>query len=84
MPQILVFSFCHCWVYINVKHLYATLVGQEVKASTTFLAKDGLLQKFNVVAFDKGGKIEEGFHTRTIIEIDSLILGAARRILSKK
>ncbi|OYU92646.1 MAG: hypothetical protein CFE21_23115 [Bacteroidetes bacterium B1(2017)] len=84
IPQILVFSFCHCSVYINLKHLYATLVGQGVQASAPFLGKDGLLQKFNVVEFDKGGKIEEGFHTRAIIEIDRLILVAERRIQSEK
>ena len=67
-------------VEINVKHLYATPIGQEVTASATYLGKEGLLHKFNVVAFDKGGKIGEGFHTRAIIEIDRLILGAERRI----
>jgi predicted thioesterase len=59
MPQILVFSFCHCWVYINVKHLYATLVGQEVTASATFLAKDGLiknLMKSHLTKVEKLGK----------------------------
>jgi predicted thioesterase len=43
-----------------------------------------LLHKFNVVAFDKGGKIGEGFHTRAMIEIDKLILGAERRIQGEK
>jgi predicted thioesterase len=71
-------------VEINVKHLYATPVGQEVTATATYLGKEGLLYKFNVVAFDKGGKIGEGFHTRAIIEIDRLIVGAERRIKSEK
>lgn len=71
-------------VDINVKHLYATPVGQEVTATATYLGKEGLLHKFNVVAFDKGGKIGEGFHTRAMIEIDRLILGAERRIQGEK
>jgi fluoroacetyl-CoA thioesterase len=71
-------------VEINVKHLYATPIGQEVTATATYLGKEGLLHKFNVVAFDKGGKIGEGFHTRAIIEIDRLILGAERRIQGGK
>jgi fluoroacetyl-CoA thioesterase len=71
-------------VDINVKHIYATPVGQEVTATATYLGKEGLLYKFNVVAFDKGGKIGEGFHTRAIIEIDRLILGAERRIQGNK
>jgi predicted thioesterase len=71
-------------VDINVKHLYATPVGQEVTATATHLGKEGLLHKFNVVAFDKGGKIGEGFHTRAMIEIDKLILGAERRIQGEK
>ena len=71
-------------VDINVKHLYATPVGQEVTATATSLGKEGLLHKFNVVAFYKGGKIGEGFHTRAMIEIDRLILGAERRIQGEK
>jgi fluoroacetyl-CoA thioesterase len=71
-------------VEINVKHLNATPVGQEVTATAIYLGKEGLLHKFNVVAFDKGGKIGEGHHTRAIIEIDRLILGAERRIEGEK
>lgn len=71
-------------VDINVKHINATPVGQEVTAIATYLGKEGLLYKFNVVAFDKGGKTGEGFHTRAIIEVDRLILGAERRIQGNK
>jgi predicted thioesterase len=71
-------------VEINVKHLCATPVGQEVTATATYLGEEGLLHKFNVVAFDKGGKIGEGFHSRAIIEIDRLNFGAERRIQGDK
>jgi fluoroacetyl-CoA thioesterase len=71
-------------VDVNIKHLNATPVGQEVTVTATYLGQDGLLYKFKVDAFDSGGKIGEGYHTRAIIEIDRLIIGAERRIQSKK
>ena len=71
-------------VDVNVKHINATPVGQEVTVTATYLGKVGLLYKFKVDAFDKGGKIGEGFHTRAIIEIDRLILSAEKRTQNKK
>lgn len=65
---------------VNIKHLNATPVGQEVTVNATYLGQEGFLYKFKVDAYDKGGKIGEGFHTRAIIEIDRLVLGAERRI----
>jgi fluoroacetyl-CoA thioesterase len=70
-------------VDVNIKHLNATPVGQEVTATATFLGQEGLLYKFKVDAYDNGGKIGEGFHTRAIIEIDRLVSGAERRIIKK-
>lgn len=71
-------------VDVNIKHLNATPVGQEVTATATFVGQEGLLYKFKVDAYDNGGKIGEGFHTRAIIEIDRLVLGAERRIINTK
>jgi fluoroacetyl-CoA thioesterase len=71
-------------VDVNVRHLSATPIGQEVKATATYLGQEGSLYKFKVEAFDIGGKIGEGFHTRAIIEINRLISGANRRTQNKK
>ncbi|KAB1157787.1 thioesterase family protein [Flavobacterium luteum] len=71
-------------VDVSIKHLNATPVGQQVTATATFIGQEGLLYKFKVDAFDNGGKIGEGFHTRAIIEIDRLVSGAERRILNNK
>lgn len=71
-------------VDVNVRHLNATPVGQEVTVTATYMGKEGLLHKFKVDAFDKGGKIGEGYHTRAIIDIDKLIARAEKRIQRKK
>ena len=66
-------------VDVNIRHLKATPIGQEVNAVATYLGKEDSLYKFKIEAFDLGGKIGEGTHTRAIIEIDRLIQGAIRR-----
>ena len=71
-------------VDVNIRHLNATPVGQEVTVTATYEGQEGAFHKFKVEAFDVGGKIGEGFHTRAIIEIDRLVLGAERRIQNKK
>lgn len=69
-------------VGVYVKHLAATPINNEVRAIATFLAQEGKLYRFRVEAFDRGGKIGEGEHTRAIIDIERLISGATARISS--
>ena len=64
---------------VNVKHLAATPVGVEARAVATFLGLEGKLYRFRVEAFDPGGLIGEGEHTRAIVGIERLIQGASRR-----
>ena len=66
-------------VGVNVKHLAATPVGVEARAVATFLGMEGRLYRFKVEAFDAGGLIGEGEHTRAIVSTDRLINGASSR-----
>lgn len=69
-------------VEVNIKHLAATPVGAEVKAEATFLGMAGKLYRFKVEAFDPGGKIGEGEHTRAIISTERLMEGAKNRAMN--
>ena len=70
-------------VGVNVKHLAATPVGVEAKAVATFLGMEGKLYRFKVQAFDPGGLIGEGEHTRAIVATERLLGGAASRTAPK-
>lgn len=66
-------------VGVDVRHLAATPVGVEVRAVATFLGMDGKLHRFKVQAFDRGGLIGEGEHTRAVIGDERLVDGAIAR-----
>lgn len=66
-------------VGVDVKHLAATPVGVEVKAVATFEGMEGKLYRFRVQAFDAGGLIGEGQHTRAIVTTERLVGGARSR-----
>lgn len=66
-------------VGVDIKHLAATPVGVEVRATATFLGMAGKLYRFKVEAFDAGGLIGEGEHTRAIVSTERLLDGAASR-----
>ena len=66
-------------VGVNVKHLAATPVGVEARAVATFLGMEGRLYLFKVEAFDAGGLIGEGEHTRAIVDTARLLKGARDR-----
>jgi predicted thioesterase len=53
---------------LDVKHLSATSAGMEVRAAAELLDIEGRRLRFRVEAFDKAGKIGEGYHNRYIIE----------------
>ena len=69
-------------VGVNVKHLAATPVGAEAKAVATFLGMEGKLYRFKVEAFDPGGLIGDGEHTRAIIATERLLKGAQQRTVT--
>jgi fluoroacetyl-CoA thioesterase len=66
-------------VDVGVRHLAATPLGVEVRAVATFLGMEGKLYRFKVEAFDRGGLVGEGEHTRAIVGTDRLIAGASAR-----
>jgi fluoroacetyl-CoA thioesterase len=67
-------------VMVNIKHLAATPNHTQVSAQATFLGMEGKLYKFKIEAFDPGGKIGEGEHTRAIISEERLMQGAKARV----
>src|SRR5215210_3226947 len=79
MKKLLDESHLSVGVGVDVKHLAATPVGIEVKATATFLGMAGNLYRFKVEAFDAGGLIGEGEHTRAIVNTERLLAGAASR-----
>lgn len=70
-------------VGVNIMHLAATPNHTEVSAKATFLGMEGKLYKFKIEAFDTGGLIGKGEHTRAIIEFDRLIASASKRVKSE-
>jgi predicted thioesterase len=61
-------------------HLAATPNHSKVTAKATYLGQEGKLYKFKVTAFDEGGLIGKGEHTRAIIEFDRLVASAKKRV----
>ena len=66
-------------VGVDVRHLAATPVGVEVRAVATFEGMEGKLYRFSVQAFDRGGLIGEGAHTRAVVGTERLVKGAIAR-----
>jgi len=66
-------------VGVSIEHLAATPLGVEVKAAATFLGMEGKLYRFKVEAFDAGGLVGQGSHTRAIVKTDRLVAGAVAR-----
>lgn len=58
---------------VNIKHLKATPVGQQVKCYTDLIAVDGRQLTFKVSAFDEQGEIGNGTHTRFIVNKEKFI-----------
>lgn len=67
-------------VGVNIQHLAATAKLDVVQAIATYLGTEGKLHKFSIEAFDSGGKIGEGTHTRAIVRTERLLAGAQARL----
>lgn len=67
-------------VCVDIKHLAATAKYDVVQAIATYTGQVGKLYQFKVEAFDSGGKIGEGSHTRAIIKTERLLAGAKARL----
>ncbi len=71
-------------VIVNIKHLAATPSNTSVSTKATFLGMEGKLYRFRVEAFDPGGKIGEGEHSRAIVSTERLVQGARSRLDGKR
>jgi len=58
---------------VNVRHLAATPLGQEIRATAKLIEIDGRRLVFNVEAFDENRKIGEGQHERFIVNLERFI-----------
>ena len=60
-------------IAVNVRHLAATPLGQNVRATAELIEIDGRRLIFNVEAYDEKGKIGEGQHERIIVNLERFI-----------
>ncbi|MBV9614072.1 MAG: thioesterase family protein [Ktedonobacteraceae bacterium] len=58
---------------VNISHLAATPLGQQVQASAELVEIDGRRLVFNVVAYDERQKVGEGQHERTIVHLERFL-----------
>lgn len=70
-------------VRVDVTHLAATPLYEEVRVQATFLGMEGKLYQFQVEMFDAGGKVGEGVHLRAVVRPERLIENARKRIASR-
>ncbi|MGZ3630457.1 MAG: thioesterase family protein [Ktedonobacteraceae bacterium] len=58
---------------VNVRHLAATPLGQQIRATAELIEIDGRRLVFNVEAYDESRKIGEGQHERFIVNLERFI-----------
>lgn len=58
---------------VNIRHLAATPVGQEVRAVAELSEIDGRRLVFRVEAYDEHQKIGDGIHERVIVHLDRFL-----------
>ena len=66
-------------VTVDVTHSAATALGDTVRATATYIGREGKLYVFEVTAEDTAGEIGRGTHRRAIISTSRLLEGAQRR-----
>ncbi len=67
-------------VGVNIMHLAATPVGEEVTAQATYLGLSNKLYEFTVIVSDRGGVVGKGTHTRAIINVGRMMSGTKKRL----
>jgi fluoroacetyl-CoA thioesterase len=58
---------------VNVRHLAATPMGQQVRATAELIEIDGRRLVFNVEAYDEKRKIGDGQHVRFIVGLEQFM-----------
>jgi fluoroacetyl-CoA thioesterase len=59
--------------HVNISHLAATPLGQQVRASAELVEIDNRRLVFNVIAYDERQKVGEGQHERTIVNLERFL-----------
>ena len=65
-------------VEVNIRHLAATPVGEQVTATAEVIEVSGNLVRFAVKARDSRQLIGDGTHTRAIVDLNRFIRGVSR------
>jgi fluoroacetyl-CoA thioesterase len=60
-------------IALNVKHISATLPGEEVRAQAEVIDVNGRRVIFEVRAWDEHDLIGEGTHTRYVVDVDRFL-----------
>lgn len=60
-------------IALNIQHLSATAIGEEVRAQAEVIDIDGRRITFEVRAWDEHDLIGEGTHTRFIIDVERFL-----------
>jgi predicted thioesterase len=68
---------------LKVKHLSASPLGMEIRARGELIEIDGRRLRFKVEAWDRAGKIGEGFHERFIIENERFLKKTGEKSASR-
>ena len=56
---------------VDIKHLAATPLGATIKTTAKVVEVERRVIRFAVEAFDGGRKIGEGFHARSLVNLDA-------------
>jgi predicted thioesterase len=67
-------------VDVNIKHISPTSVSDIARAEAVFVGMEGKLYKFEVKAYDSGGEIGFGTHTRAIVDDKRLVTKAMSKL----
>ncbi|HEV2653895.1 MAG TPA: thioesterase family protein [Ktedonobacteraceae bacterium] len=59
--------------HVNISHLAATPLGQQVRATAELVQIDGRRLVFHVEAYDERQKIGEGQHERAIVQLERFL-----------
>lgn len=73
-------EFTTVGVAINIKHIAPTPVGLNVKVHAALSDVQGRRLKFQVVAHDDVEEIGQGTHERVLVEVDSFVAKANRKL----
>jgi len=59
--------------HVNISHLGATPLGQQVRATAELIEIDGRRLVFRVEAYDERQKVGEGQHERAIVQLERFL-----------